>query len=401
MKTHGILWSLWLIGICQTLSFGQSGPGLPQPLGDGPPCPPYCGFKTFTFQTNGRQLFDPCGTAVVLKGVNKQVYFDAGDPDGAISFREIAKTGANCVRIVWQMRQDVTLIKSSTARLDRIITNAKANKLIPIVGLWDYTTTPENDGGFSHLAEYVAYWTRADIVTLIRKHQTSLILNIANEAGLGDGCEDSPDCLNAYAAAYKTAVDSLRAKGINVPLMIDGTDLGKSLHCFAVKGQEILNADPRKNILFDFHPYWPKSVTDTLNRGQFIVNKFNEVRSLPITLVMGETAKYGAWAGNGVNPSSDAGEVDYSQLVRQADSAGIGWLLWEWGPGERDARGKLVYESMNMTLDRTYTSLNTIPTTSRRYWAKELAVDAPNSIKNTAQRTFFINHLFKTCPRTD
>ena len=158
MKTRVIFWSLLLIGISQTISFSQPGPGLPQPLGDGLPCPPYCGFKTRTFQTYGKQLFDPCGTAVVLKGVNKQVYFDAGDPDGAVSFREIAKTGANCVRIVWQMRNDDTHVPSSTALLDRIITNAKANKLIPIVGLWDYTSdTLNKDGGFSHLSEYVAY----------------------------------------------------------------------------------------------------------------------------------------------------------------------------------------------------------------------------------------------------
>jgi mannan endo-1,4-beta-mannosidase len=43
-------------------------------------------------------LFDRCGERVLLRGVNKDVA-DI-DPTGA-SFPEIAKTGANTVRLVW------------------------------------------------------------------------------------------------------------------------------------------------------------------------------------------------------------------------------------------------------------------------------------------------------------
>ena len=109
--------------------------------------------KTLTFQTKGKLLMDPCGRSVILKGVNKLSVFDTDDPVGANYFREIAQTGANCVRIVWEMNAANPL-----SRLDQLISNARDNNLIPIVGLWDFTDTP--DGGFSHLNDYANYWIR-------------------------------------------------------------------------------------------------------------------------------------------------------------------------------------------------------------------------------------------------
>ena len=276
-------------------------------------------------------------------------------------------------------------------QLDRIITNAKNNGLIPIVGLWDYTDA--DDGGFSRLQEYVNYWKRPAMVRLIRKHRAYLIVNVGNEAAGGD--ENNPSDLDMYANAYKDAIIQIRNVGVTVPLMIDGMDRGKSLHCFAVKGVEILNADRIRNIIFDFHPYWPKNYTDVLEGGSFIVNKFNEIRTVPINIVMGEIAKYGAYAGATVNPCSDAGLVDYAQLIRQADAQNIGWLVWEWGPGNQwQVAGDC--PELDMTTDRTYASL-AATTDPRRLWSREMAIDAPNSIKNTALKTPFMRSGFRRC----
>ena len=140
--------------------------------------------KTPTFQTKGKQLLDRCGKSVILKGVNKLSVFDSVDPTGANYFPEIAKTGANCVRIVWEMTDGVN--PNPITRLDQLISNAKANKLIPIVGLWDFTEISDGDGGFSRLTEYVDYWASPALVALIKKHQAYLIVNIANEAATGD-----------------------------------------------------------------------------------------------------------------------------------------------------------------------------------------------------------------------
>ncbi len=343
-----------------------------------------------TSYTVGNQLKDVCGKTVILKGVNKMVIFDGTDPEGTISFPEIAKTGANCVRIVWGIRNP-DLSNTDDTRLDRIITNARNNGLIPIVGLWDYME--EIDGGFSKLQQYVDYWKRPAMVALIRRHQNYLIVNIGDEAAGGD--ENNPTDLTTYANAYKDAIRQLRTARIRVPLMIDGMDRGKSLHCFAIKGVEILNADPRKNVIFDFHPYWPKTDTDGAEGGRFIANKFSQVQGLPIMIVMGEIAKYGAWAGAS-SPCSDAGIVDYQQFIQLAEAQGIGWLVWEWGPGNQWQVANDCPE-LDMTTDRTYNSILAIPPTDRRAWIKEVTIDAVYSIKKTSKKTPYIVSKFKNC----
>ena len=398
MKKQSIFWSLLLIGISQTLSFGQR---QNPPLSDGPPCPPYCGFKTYTFTTKGKQILDPCGSPIVLKGVNKMAVFDHADPFGKNYFREIARTKANCVRIAWEMTSQVNnqTIVNPLSRLDSLITNAKKNKLIPIVGLWDYTTT--GDGGFSKLNEYVTYWTQPSMKTLINKHKTALILNIANEAAKSaehGGNEDVPADLDTFATAYKKAIVKLRRNGINVPIMIDGMDRGKSLHCFAVKGAYIANADTLTNVIFSFHAYWPKSATDA-DPG-YIQAKFNKVSSLNTPIVIGELSKYGAWPGDStISVCSAAGIVDYKQFAQRADAAGIGWLIWEWGPGNQ---WKVAGDcpQMDMTTNGTIATLGNTPANA---WAKELTTDnrIPYSIEKTAQKTFFIDSGLKSCPNNN
>lgn len=339
--------------------------------------------KTPAFQTRGKLLVDPCGRSVILKGVNKLSVFDTDDPVGTHYFPEIAQTGANCVRIVWEMNAANPL-----SRLDQLISNARDNNLIPIVGLWDFTNTP--DGGFSHLNDYANYWTRPDVVKLIKKHQAYLIVNIANEAATGD--ETNAADLTTYATAYKSAVLKLRKAGINVPLMIDGMDRGKSLFCFVRRGPDMLSADPIHNLIFSFHPYWPKSDTDA--NPSFIASAFAAVDSLttirhtPIVIVMGELAGFGAGAGTDSVKCSPAGEVDYLQFAQRADKAGMGWLLWEWGPKKVPA-----CSSMDITTDGTFGSIKSTP----NQWVRDLVSDQPFSLKN-ARKTPFITSGFKPCP---
>ena len=94
------------------------------------------------------QLRNPCGEKIILRGVNKMVIFDDSDPYGERNFKEIAKTNANCVRIAWGIARK-NLVKTTSVELDSILTKCSRNKMIPILGLWDYSD--ENDGGFSKL----------------------------------------------------------------------------------------------------------------------------------------------------------------------------------------------------------------------------------------------------------
>ena len=405
MKKQTIVIALVWVLLPQLLVFGQIS-RVPRrfekmsPNGERKLPPQYWNrLRTTTFQTKGSQLLDPCGSAVVLKGVNKMAVFDYNDPVGNKYFGEIAKTGANCVRIAWEMKSQINgnNVVNPLSRLDQLITNAKNQQLIPIVGLWDFTGLV--DGGFSRLNEYVAYWTTPAMLALIQKHQAYLIVNIGNEAATGD--EDTPAHLAAYANAYTKAVQQLRLAGIQVPLIIDGMDRGKSLKCFVAKGPQLLRADPLHNLIFSFHPYWPKSETDRYDNGNFIKNRFAEVRAMtePITLMMGEISKYGAFLNANTDPCSRDGLVDYEQLVQQADATGMGWVIWEWGPGNAFYRpdGKKVHTCPNMDMT-TNGTLATLGNTPGNDWARELAISATYSIKNTAKKTEFIKSGFTNSP---
>ena len=76
------------------------------------------------FRVQGRYLYDRFGNKVILVGVNKMIIWT--DRDGLPSFPEIAKTGANSVRLVWGT-------EGTAEELDIAIANAIEPKLTEIV----------------------------------------------------------------------------------------------------------------------------------------------------------------------------------------------------------------------------------------------------------------------------
>ena len=320
------------------------------------------------------------------------IIFDQEDPLGKLCIPEIAKTGANCIRIAWGMANQQNK-PTKAADLDKIIQTCKNNGLVPIVGLWDFTD--EADGGFSKLDLYVQFWKKPAILKVITKHQNCLLLNIANEAAGGD--ENVPADVQVFADAYKSAVRELRAAGIKVPLVIDGMDRGKSIRCFSFKGNEMLLDDPLHNLLFSFHPYWPKRFTEG---NTFIDDAFTEAVAAGIPFIIGEISKYGGFA-DGASICSPAGEVEYMRFIELANTNQIGWLVWEWGPGNAsfDAAGNLLESCPNMdaTTDRTFDSLSNLTPEAPNFWLKDLILENPIGITNTSLKTAFLQSGFKTC----
>jgi len=78
-----------------------------------------------TMTVNGRFLYTAAGERVVLRGVN-EMFSASSDSTGKYTLPEIAKTGANAVRIMTQPSYPAT-------SLDAIIRNTIANGMIPIV----------------------------------------------------------------------------------------------------------------------------------------------------------------------------------------------------------------------------------------------------------------------------
>jgi mannan endo-1,4-beta-mannosidase len=289
--------------------------------------------------------------------------FDDTDPTGTISFPEIRKTGANTVRIVWAITQDLQRNGpvTSASTLDALITNARANGLVPMIELHDAT------GNWGRLGDLVAYWTQQPIVNIIKKHQNYLLVNIGNEVG-DENVSDAQ-----FLAGYTGAVQQMRQAGIHTPLVIDAPDWGKKLTTLTATAASLLAADPDHNLIFSAHLYW--GIANGAN-AQFIRTALADAVAANYPLIVGEFSRHGAYDPNGGSICGPGGETDYRTILEECHKHGIGWYAWEWGPGN-DFFDPLC-ASMDMTPDRMFASLKT-------GWAKEVALTSPFSIKNTAQ----------------
>lgn len=292
------------------------------------------------------------------------------DRSGA-SFPEIAKTGANSVRIVWKALEDDGK-PTQAIDLDNLITACVAQKMIPIVEVHDAT------GEWNMLRQMVNFWKRADILTVIKKHQKYLLVNIANE------CGDDQVTDEDFTQGYTSAVQQLRQAGIHTPLIIDGADFGKNLEQLVRVGPGLIQADTDKNLLFSVHTYWPMAQGAT---PQFIKAQFQDAVNAGLPFIVGEFAAYGAYAGN-ESICGPKGQVDYKTILTEAQRLDIGWLVWEWGPGN-DGGGDPLCVIMDMTTDSKFATL--------KGWGKDVALTHVAGIQKTSVLSPFLvnNQLCK------
>ena len=304
------------------------------------------------FFVQGRFLYTKDNEKVILRGVNHMFIWT--DREGK-SIPEIAKTGANCVRIVWNMHGRIS-------DLYRLVDESIVNNMIPIVELHDAT------GQWRRLPELVNFWTREDAMQLILDHQEYLLVNIGNEVG---GEEERPE---EFYEAYASAVTRMRAAGIRVPLIIDADNWGQSSTNILNEGNRLLAADPEHNLIFDIHMWWPTERHNPEKTGYATVKEritgvLEESVEKNLPLIVGEFAPV---AVNG------AREIPYKFIMSEAERLEIGWLAWSWGPGNFDS------PEMDMT---THGSINTLDG-----WGKDVCVDSPLGIQNTSVIPTFIQN---------
>lgn len=296
----------------------------------------YAGFRVI-----GRHLYDRAGEKVVLVGVNKMVIWT--DIDGVPAFEEIAKTGANAVRIVW-------LTSGTADQLDTAITNAITQQLIPMVDCHDTT------GDWSKLGDCVDYWVRPDILAVIRKHEAYLLINIANEADDGQLRDIE------YKAGYELALRRMRVAGIRVPLIIDGQSYASRIDNLQKNAPYLMQIDPLQNVMFSIHLYWP-SQRFGATVDDLVIKELRESAEMGLPLIVGEFAYEAVGC---------IGEIPYRTIIEQAHLHEIGWFAWEWGPGNKDC------SSLDMTDDGMFDTLHD--------WGLEVAITDPYSIQNVAVR---------------
>jgi mannan endo-1,4-beta-mannosidase len=315
-----------------------------------------------TFYVHNGHLNDSSGERVVLRGVNKMAVWDQ-DPSGRNWFPQIRKTNANVVRIVWLM--DTSGEPAATvSNMDKVIQNCRDNNMIPMIELHDATMAsgdPDTRGGWTKLGDIENFWTRADVTSVLKKHQRYLLLNIANEPG------DESITGDEFKDQYKETIGAIRDAGINVPLVIDATMYGQKFDSIKNNASYLIDRDPQQNLIFSLHVWWHYGHQDVA--GDF-KQAITDVVAKRIPFIVGEFAGVCQECGNHNN------DAPYETILEECHKNAIGWIAWEWGPGN-EAGG---CAEMNMTANGTYATI-------RRGWPNEVAITHRYSIKNTAKST--------------
>ncbi len=303
------------------------------------------------FFVQDRFLYSKDNEKVVLRGINHMFIWT--DREGK-TIPEIAKTGANCVRIVWNTRGRIS-------DLDNIIGLAIANGMIPIPEIHDTT------GNWRRLPDALDFWLRDETLQVISNHQEYMIINIGNEPS---DVEQDP---NDFFEAYSTIVVKMRAAGIRVPIMIDADFWGQSEKNIFRMGHQLLQADPEHNLIFSIHMWWPSERHDVSSGYDTVEARVTGVLEksveLKLPLIVGEFAPVAA---------GDVKEIPYRHIMAECERLNIGWLAWSWGPGNFDS------PEMDMTAHGSYNTLIG--------WGKEVAVDSPLGIQNTSVIPAFIQN---------
>ena len=302
-----------------------------------------------TFYTSGRYLYNPNGSKVTLRGANLPILDDWNFP-GSDKLSELEKTGANAVRIQWYKDYGNSSRPAfSIADLDRLLTRCRDYQMIPILYLNDLTCQSDPNMLNSQL---IPWWTSDAVVSVLKKHERYLIINLANELGNYRWASNQTIALDSFKNAYKSAIASIRAVGLKMPIAIDAPDCGTSIEVFPIIAQELINHDPIHNIIFSGHAYW--SAYNGLPQIQATINAniplfFGEIANKQDEFISGATQYcYYDMDGTSINHPTQNG-FTYQSLLQLLVQQEIGWLAWSWWKDNCTAR--------QMTTDGNFTGL--------------------------------------------
>ncbi len=282
-----------------------------------------------------------------MRGVNEMLVF-SDDKAGARLLPEIAKTGANTVRIVWLATAGVP------PELDAALSRTAELGMLAILDLHDAT------GKLWELPAEVAFWSRPDVVELVAKHAGHVLVNIANEPG------DEHVPLLVYEAALAGAVRAVRAAGIEVPLVVDAPSWGQDLSGLLTIAPRLLAADPKREIVLSVHPYWLDGSRAALH------DKLWAIEAAPAPLIVGELAPHAVFEC-GAHP------FDLAYFLPEAQARGIGWLAWSWGGvSNNDCDG-----SFDMTAGGSFDAL--------RGWGREVVFRGEGGIARSSARSGYVS----------
>ncbi|EQC70785.1 mannan endo-1,4-beta-mannosida [Streptococcus sp. HSISB1] len=252
--------------------------------------------STTGFHTSGTTLYDAKGNPFIMRGINHAYSWYPGYEDTAIP--AIARTGANCVRLVITDGQQYN--KTSLSEIQKLIQLCKDNKLIAIVEVHDAT----GSDNIQDLQKAADFWI--EMKSALIGNEANVILNIANEWG---GAWDSAN----WAAGYQQVIPKLRNAGIKNTLMVDCAGWGQYPQSIAEAGQSVVQADSQHNIMFSIHMY------EYAGAYGAVQSNIDSALNVGVPLCIGE---FGIKHTNG--------PVDYKTIMSYSQSKGVGYLGWSW-----------------------------------------------------------------------
>jgi cellulase (glycosyl hydrolase family 5) len=291
------------------------------------------------FFVSGGRLFDRFGNDFVMRGINHPVaWFQA---NALTWLDEIATTGANSVRLVWETD------RGSTDVIRAAIEHAVELGMVPMVELHDVTGGTDV-GDPARMAQYYV----DDMRAILSEFEPYLLINIANEWG----AFQTPD--DTWVEAYRQAIAVLRDAGINHTLVIDGNNWGQKGESIVTQGATLLGADPQHNLLFSTHMY------QDYENPQRMLDIMRGAQAAQLPLIVGEFGfQHGDRNGQPI-------PVPYTVMVDEAARIGMGYLPWSWTGNSADVG------YLDMSVDGTASQLTG--------WGDDI-INGQNGIRSTAK----------------
>lgn len=284
-----------------------------------------------TITIKGKNIIAPCGDTIIPKGVNYAVYGWGWNTSENL-FPEIAKSGANCVRIVWY-KTNAAPAYSNLALLDSAISRCIQQKMIPILELHDVTCNDDT----TSIITTANWFTQTNVKPILLKYQKWLMLNPVNEAGYVMWNSNNE---TRFRTMYQSIIANFRNAGLNMPLVLDASDCGQNLNLWKNIGATLQSFDPKHNLIFSAHTYW----TSYANTAAAVTTLLNDAATWNIPILLGEIAnKQDDNAGNCIY------DLPLTTVMQIAHNNNIGYLAWVWTQDNCGAR--------QMTTNGNFTTL--------------------------------------------
>ena len=278
------------------------------------------GNATNYIHASGSYIIGVCGDTIILRGINYAA-FNWGIDITDDRFAEIAQSGANCVRIPWYSSSAASgghLLYDNLDMLDSAIAKCVRNKMIPIVVLMDNTC----DSTQSTLITLSNFYLQPGVLSIIHTFQSSLIIDIANEALYHQWSANTPaQALTEFENTYKTIITNFRNANVHIPLMIDAPDCGTDLTGLTSIAPSLQTFDTQHNLIFSAHAYWYGYAN---NDSTTVRNIITSALSQNVPIVLGEVANLQDGTTACMYP------LLYKQILNMCEELKVNWLSWSW-----------------------------------------------------------------------